>query len=94
VRCSGSAAVAIGASNIATTDAVAKRAGSSVELPTAVIATVPKEDWTNGTVSGPIAAGWLQFPLWIKVPPRNLPQARSPRRHPACRLPPKMAADN
>jgi hypothetical protein len=83
----------IGASNIAATDAAIKPAGSSAELPTVVIATAPKADWINGIVSGPIASGWRQFPLWIKVPPRNLLQARSPRRHRACRLPLKMAAD-
>jgi hypothetical protein len=92
-RYSGSAAAVTGAISIAATVAATKRAGSSVERRTVVIAKLQKGGWTSGIVSGLIGAGWLQPPLWIKVPSRNVLLARSPWRHLICRSPLKTAAN-
>jgi hypothetical protein len=83
------AAVIVG-SNIAATIAAAKRAGRSVEQRTCAIGKLWKGDSINGIVSRPIGHGWLQFPLWIKVPTIYLLLAKSLRRCFSCRWPPKL----
>jgi hypothetical protein len=75
-----SAVVAIAVISIAAMIAARKPAGSSVELRTVVTAKLLKEDLIKGTVRKPTGNGWRRFPLWIKVPPRNLLQAISSRR--------------
>jgi hypothetical protein len=92
-RYSGSAAIAIAASNIAAAIAAAKRAGSNVELQTFVTGRLWKEGLTRGIARKPIDNGWPQFPLWIKVPPMNLVLAISSRRCIFLRLPPEKAAN-
>jgi hypothetical protein len=76
----GSAAVAIVASNIAVTIAAAKRAGNSGALQTFVTERLWKEGLIRGTAKKPIGNGWLQFPLWIKVPLDRLLLPLSSRR--------------
>ena len=88
-----SAAAVIAGSNIAATIAAVKRAVSSVEQPTCAIARARKGDSINGIVSKPIGHGWLQFPLWIKVPLTPLLLAASFRRHIIRRLPLKKATN-
>jgi len=78
---SGSAAAAIMASDIAVSIAAPKRVGSSVELQTIAIERPSKGGLIKGTASERIDSGWLQFPLWIKVPRTNLFLAASSRRY-------------
>jgi len=76
----GFAALAIEASATAASIAGTKHAVRNVELPTFVTARVRRGGLTNGTGSGPIDDGWLQFALWIKLPLIHLPPALSWRR--------------
>jgi hypothetical protein len=91
-RSFGFAAAATAGSNTAATIAEAKRAGNSVEQRTFAIDKVQKGDLTNGIVSRPTGHGWLQFPLWIKVPIICSLLAKSPRRCRSYRRPPKRTA--
>jgi hypothetical protein len=77
---SGFAVAVIVVINIAARIAALKLVESNVELQTVAIETRPKEDLINGIASEPIAGGWLQFPLWIKVPQRFSPLPASSRR--------------
>jgi hypothetical protein len=92
-RYSGSADAAIAVIVIAATAAAAKRAGSSGELRTFATGEPLKEGLTRKTGKELIGGGWLHFPLWIKVPPANLPPAISSRRCFPRRLPQEMAAN-
>jgi len=89
-----SAVAVIADSNTATSAAVIKRAGSSVERQTSVtgklqtgglIRKTVKENTGNG-------GGGPHFPLWIRVPLIPPSLSRSSRRPFYRRLPPKMAA--
>ncbi len=73
----GYAVVVIGDSVIAANIAVAKLVAPSVERQTSVTGKLPKGNLIRETASEPIAKGWRQFPLWIKVPSKSYPLARS-----------------
>jgi hypothetical protein len=89
----GSAAVVIGAINTAATDVVKNLAGNNGVQQTFVIERLWKQNLISGTARKPIANDWLQFPLWIKVPPMPLLLAGSFRRHIIRRLPLKRATN-
>jgi hypothetical protein len=77
---SGYAAAAIGDSVIAAIAAATKLVVPNEERQTSATGRLLKGDLIRGIASEPIAKGWRQFPLWIKVPLKSYPQARSSRR--------------
>jgi hypothetical protein len=89
----GFVVAAIGASNTAVSNAATKRAESSVELQTAVTGKLPTAGLISRTAREPIVKGGPHFPLWIKVPLKDLPLSLSSRRRCYRRLPPKVAAN-
>ena len=74
---SGYAVVAIGASVIAAITAVAKLVVPNEERQTSGTGGPLKGNLIRETAREPIAKGWRQFPLWIKVPSKSYPLARS-----------------
>ena len=73
----GSAAVMIVGIVTAAIVAGKKHAGNSVEKQTSATDKPWKQDWIKGIASEPIVNVWPNVPLWIKVPPKNLPRAKS-----------------
>jgi hypothetical protein len=76
----GFAAPVIGGSVIAAIIAAAKLVVPNEEQQTSATGRLPKGNLTRGTAREPIAKGWWQFPLWIKVPLKSHPPAKSSRR--------------
>jgi hypothetical protein len=77
---SGYAVTATAGSVIAAITAVAKLVAHNEEQQTSATGKLLKGNLTRGIASEPIAKGWQQFPLWIKVPLKSYLQARSSRR--------------
>jgi hypothetical protein len=89
----GSVVVATAASNTAVNIAATKHAESSVELQTSVTGKLRTGGLISRTAREPTANGGPHFPLWIKLPPKDLPLSLSSRRRLYHRLPPKVAAN-
>jgi hypothetical protein len=93
VRSSLSAAAATVGIATAVTVAGKKRAGNSAGLPISVTEKPWKRDWIKETARELIAYGRQNVSLWIKVPLRDFPQAKSSPRWLLHRLPPCNAAN-
>jgi hypothetical protein len=89
----GSVVAAIAASNTAVNIAATKHAESNVEMQTAVTGKLPTAGLISRPARKPIANGGPHFPLWIKLPHKDLLLSLSSRRRFYRRLPPKVAAN-
>ena len=76
-RSSGSAVVMIVVIVTAVTGVGKNHAANNVVQRTSVTENPQKQDLTKGIVSVPIDDASRNIPLWIKVPPENLPHAKS-----------------
>jgi len=77
---SGYAVTATAGSVIAAITAVAKLVAHNEERQTSATGRLLKGNLIRETAREPIAKGGRQFPLWIKVPLKIYPLARSSRR--------------
>ena len=77
----------------AVTVAGKKHAGNSVEKQISVTDKPWKQDLIKGIASEPIGDDGRNIPLWIKVPPKYLPHAKSSLRCFLHRLPLQKAAN-
>ena len=84
---SGSTAAVTAVIVIAVTGVGKKHACNNAGQRISVTENPRKQDWIKETVSEPIGYAWQNVPLWIKVPTRNLPHAKSSLRCILHRLP-------
>jgi hypothetical protein len=77
---SGYAVIATGDNVIAAIAAATKPGEHNAERQTSATGKVPKGNLIKEIDREPIEKGWLQFPLWIKVPLRSFLLATSFRR--------------